>query len=188
MEVGERVLQSRQSDKALVVHLLVQVALGLLNERVYLLESFQVPHCCAEEQAEYHVDIVGEALIAFLLEAHEVDHHVRLIVAHGDGDVAFVNDAQGHGGIGRAAAYLPDVGNAQDDEHPSVVVLIACPFVGIADVGDEIVGNAEPLFQLLLVFVGGTCYLYPAIGLPLIEHAEPTLGVPECLHCANPFC
>ena len=111
-----------------------QVALGLVDERVDLLQSLQVPHGRAVEQAENHVHIVGEAHAALLLVADEVDHHVRLVVAHGDGYVALVYDAKGHSGVGRAAAYLLHVGNAQDDEHPAVVVFIAGPFVGIADV------------------------------------------------------
>ena len=39
----------------------------------------------------------------------------------------------------------------------------------------------------VLVFFGGACHLYPAIRLPLCELGQSALGVPESLHCANPF-
>jgi len=165
-EIGERVLQARQSDKAFVVHLVVEIVLGLLDEGVDLLESFQIPHRAGEEQSEGHIHIVGESLAALLLKAHEVDHHVRLVEAHRDGHVALVDDAQGHGGIGCAASYLLDVGDTEDDEHPSVVVLIAGTLVGIAHVAEKIVGYVEPFNQLSLVFICGAGNLNPAVGLP----------------------
>ena len=166
-EVGERVLEPGESDQALVVDLLVEVLLRLLDQGVDLLESFQVPYGGGEEEAEDHVHIVREALAALLLVADEVDHHVGLEVADRDGDVALVDDAEGDGGVGRAGAYLLDVGDAEDDEHPAVVILIAGPLVGIGDVGEEIIGYLEPLLQFLLVLLRGTSDLYPAIGLPL---------------------
>ena len=43
VEVGQRVLQTGQSDERLVVHLAVQVALGFLDEHRYLLQALQVP-------------------------------------------------------------------------------------------------------------------------------------------------
>ena len=78
-----------------------------------------------------------------------------------------MDDAEGDGGVGRAGAYLLDVGDAEDDEHPAVVILIAGPLVGIGDVGEEIIGYLEPLLQFLLVLLRGASDLYPAIGLPL---------------------
>ena len=183
-EVGERVLQPGEADEALVVHLVVKVVLGLLDERVDLLQPFEVPHGRGEEEAEDHVDIVGEPFAAFLLVGHEVNHHVRLVEADGDGHVALVYDAEGHGGVGRARPYLLHIGYAEDDEHPSVVILIAGPLVGIADVADEIIGDVELLFQFALVLIGGTSHLYPAVGLPLGYGLQALLNVPVCFHCS----
>ncbi len=66
-EVGEGVLQTCQSYQALVVHTMVEVALRLLDEGVDLLESFQIPYGRRQEEAENHIDIVGESLAALLL-------------------------------------------------------------------------------------------------------------------------
>ena len=43
-EVGERVLQARKADEALVVDIVVQIVLGLLDEGADLLEPLQVPY------------------------------------------------------------------------------------------------------------------------------------------------
>ena len=101
-EVGEGVLQSRQSDKAFVVHVVVEVMLGSVDECADLLESFEVPYGGAVEESEDHVYVVSESYSSFLLVADEVYHHVCLVVADGDGDVAFMDDTQGQGGIGCA--------------------------------------------------------------------------------------
>ncbi len=183
-EVGERVLQPGEADEALVVHLVVEVVLGLLDERVDLLQPFEVPHGRGEEEAEDHVDIVGEALAPLLLVGHEVDHHVGLVEADRDGDVALVYDAEGHGGVGRARSDLLHIGYAEDDEHPSVVILIAGSLIGIADVAEEVIGDVELLFQFALVLVGGTSDLYPAVGLPLWYGLQALLNVPICFHCS----
>ncbi len=68
-EVGEGVLQAAQSYQALVVHAMVQIALGLLDERVDLFQSLQIPYGRGEEETENHVYIVGESLAALLLDS-----------------------------------------------------------------------------------------------------------------------
>lgn len=73
----------------------------IFNQAVYLLQPFQIPYGRREEQAENHVDVVGEALAALLLIAHEVYHHVCFVKAHRDGYVALVYYAERHGGVGR---------------------------------------------------------------------------------------
>ena len=181
-EIGERVLQTAQADKALVVDVVVEIALGLLDEAVDLFEPFQIPDGRGEEKAENHVHVIGESLAAFLLVTHEVDHHVGLIVAHGDGDVAFVDDTERHGGVGCARAYLLDVGYTEDNEHPAVVVLITGTLVGIADVGKKVVGYLETLLQHGPVLIGRTSHLNPAIGLPFLNGGEPFGSIPICLH------
>ena len=166
-EVGQRVLQTAQADERLIVHLTVQVALGLVDEHRDLLQALQIPDGTGEEQAEDHIDMVGEALTPLLLERHKVDHHVRFVEADGDGDVALMDDTKRDGGLRCPRTYLLDVWDTEDDEHPAVVVLITGTLIGIADVRHEVVGDIELLFEFVLVFFGGACHLYPAIGLPL---------------------
>ena len=113
--------------------------------------------------------MISEALTSFLLEGEEVDHHVRLIITDGDGNIALMDDTKWHGSIRSTAADFLDIGNTQDNQHPSVVVLITGTLVGIADVRHEVIGDIELLFEFVLVFFGGACHLYPAIGLPLCE-------------------
>ena len=84
----------------------------------------------------------------------------------------------------RARPYLLDVGYTQDDEHPTVVVLIACALIGIADVAEEIIGYVELLFEFSLVLVGGACHLNPAVGLPFGNGFQGLFNVPICLHCS----
>ena len=160
--------------------------LGLLDEGVDLLQALQVPHRRAQEQAERQVYVIDEAHAALLVERHEVEHHVGLVEADGDGHVALVNDTQRHGGVGRARAYLLHIGYAQDDEHPTVVVLVAGTLVGIADVTDEIVGNVEALFEFALIVLCRTRHLYPTVRLPLRQVGKIAGSVPVCLHFANP--
>ena len=131
LEVRERVLQTAQTDQTLVVHFLVEVALGLIDEHRDLFQTFQVPDGTGKEDAEDHIDMVGEPLAALLLERDEVDHHIRLVETDGDGDVALVDDTERYGGIWRTAPNLLDVGDTEDDEHPTVVVLITGTLVGI---------------------------------------------------------
>ena len=50
---------------------MVEVLLGAVDERRYLLQALQVPHSTGEEQAEDHVDMIRKALIALLLVRHE---------------------------------------------------------------------------------------------------------------------
>ena len=56
----------------------------------------------------------------------------------------------------------------------------------LLDIVNKTLGQQAEKFTLL-VFFCRTRHLYPTIGLPLIKLAEPSLGVPESLHCANPF-
>ncbi len=62
-----------------------------------------------------------------------------------------------------------DVRDTEDDEHPAIVVFVAGTLIGIADIREEIIRDLEFFFQQALVFIGWTCYLYPAVWLPLIE-------------------
>ena len=117
-----------------------------------------------------------------LLIADEIYHHVGFVIAHGDGDVALVNDAERHGGVWSPRPDFLDIGYAEDDEHPSIVILVTRPLISIADVGEEIVGNLVFALQILAVLVGGTCHLYPTIWLPLIEQCQAFTIVPVCLH------
>lgn len=135
-----------------------------------------------QEQPENHVYIVGKAHPALLMETYKVYHHVCFVVAYGDGYVALVYYAERHCGVGCARAYLLDVWYTQDYKHPSVVVLIAGTLVGIADVRKEIIGYLELVFQHLPVFFRGTCYLYPAVGLPFADSVQPIVCVPICSH------
>ena len=90
---------------------MIEVTLSLLDEGIDLFQSFQVPYRWWKEESEDHIHIIGESRTAFLMEAHEIDHHVRLVVAYRDGDIAFVDDTQRHGGIGRATSYFLDIGD-----------------------------------------------------------------------------
>ena len=131
--------------------------------------------------------MIRKALAAFLLEREEVDHHVRFIETDGNRDIALMDNTEGHGGIRCSTADLLDIGNTQDDEHPTVIVLITGTLVGIADIRHEVIRDIELLFEFALVFFGGASHLYPAIGLPLCELGQSALGVPVSLHFANPF-
>ena len=161
---------------------MVEVVLCLFDEGVYLLQPLQIPYCRRKEESENHVDIVGESLAALLLVRHKVDHHVCLEIAYGDGHVALVYYTKRHGGVWRTRAYLLDIRYTKDNEHPSVVILVACTFVGIADVGQEIVGYVEFVFQKLLVVVCRTRYLYPAVGLPFADGLKCRVCIPKCSH------
>jgi hypothetical protein len=94
-----------------------------------------------------------------------------------------VDDAQRHGGVRSAAAYFLDVGDTEDDEHPAIVVFVAGTLIGIADIRKEIIRDFEFFFQQALVFISWTCYLYPAVWLPLVEWRQSLFYVPVCLHC-----
>ena len=177
-------MKTAQPDKRLVVHFAVEVALGFLYQTVDLLQTLEVPHGRGKEKTENHVHIVYESLATLLLVAHEVYHHVGLVIANGDSHVALVDNAKRHGGVRRTRADFLDVGDAENDEHPTVVVLIAGTLVGIADVGKEIIGNVELVFQHLLVFFSWTGYLYPAVGLPFVDGCQVVVDVPECFHCS----
>ena len=130
--------------------------------------------------------MVGESLASLLLEAQEINHHVGLVIAHCNGDITLVYYAEGHGSIGRSRPYLLDIGDTQDDEHPSIVIFITCTLVGIAHVGEKIVGDIKLLFEQFLIFVCWTGDLYPTVGLPLVYHLQPTGSIPICSHCTNP--
>ena len=97
-------MQAAETYLALVVYSVVQIALGFLDERVDLFQSFQIPYGRGEKETEDHVYIVCESLVALLLIAYEVYHHVGFVVAHGDGYIALMDDAQWHGGIRRTAS------------------------------------------------------------------------------------
>ena len=71
---------------------MVEVALCFLDEYVYLFQSFQVPYCRRQEKTEYHIYVIRKSCVALLLVAYEVYHHIRLVVAYGDGDVALMYD------------------------------------------------------------------------------------------------
>ena len=74
-------MQAAESYQALVVYSVVQIALGFLDERVDLFQSFQIPYGRGEKETEYHVYIIGESLVALLLIANEVYHHIGLVIA-----------------------------------------------------------------------------------------------------------
>lgn len=130
--------------------------------------------------------MVHKPIAALLLERDEVYHHVGLIVAHRDGDVALVNNTQRDGCIRGSGTYFLDKGDAQNDEHPAVIVFITGTLVGVADVGKEIVGNLEAFLEFALVFFCRTSHLYPAVRLPLIELTQSIGRIPVSLHLVNP--
>ena len=78
--------------------------------------------------------MIRKAHASFLLELDKVNHHIGLVVADRNGDVTLVNDAEGYGSIRRARAYLFNIRNTQDYQHPTVVVLVTGTLVGIADI------------------------------------------------------
>ena len=162
---------------------MVEVALRLLDERVDLLESLQIPYGRGKEETENHVYIVGEAFTSLLLETHEINHHVGFVIADGDGDISLVDDTQWHGSIRRAASDFLDIRNTEDDEHPAIVVFVAGTLIGIADIRKEIIRDLEFFFQQSLVLVGCTSYLYPAVRLPFIDSLQMILCIPICSHC-----
>ena len=159
-------MQAAESYQALVVYSVVQIALGFLDERVDLFQSFQIPYGRGEKETEYHVYIIGESLVALLLIANEVYHHIGFEIAQCHTHALAHDDTQGDGDIGRARPHLFHIRYTQDDENPPFVKFVACPLVGIADVRKEIVGNIESFLQILLVLLCGACNLYPAVGLP----------------------
>ena len=105
-------MQAGEADEVLVVDAAVEVALGFFEQHVDLLQSLQVPHGGGVKQAEHEVYGVGEAAVALLLVRHEVDHHVRFVVAHRDADALVEDNAEGNGSVGRAAGHFLYVGNA----------------------------------------------------------------------------
>ena len=156
--------------------------LCLFDEGIDLLQTFQIPHCRRQKESENHVYIVSKSLASLLLVRHKVDHHVCLVIAHSDSDIALVYDTKRHSGVWRTRAYLLDIRYTKNDEHPSVVILVARTFVGIADVGEKIVGYVEFVFQKLLVVVCRTCYLYPTVGLPFVDGLKCRVCIPKCSH------
>ena len=54
--------------------------------------------------------------------------------------------------------------------------------IGIADIREEIIRDLEFFFQQALVFISWTCYLYPAVWLPLIEYSQILVYIPISLH------
>ena len=166
---------------------MIKITFGLFDEGIDLFQPFQIPHGRGEEQAESEIYIVGEPFAPFLLIAHKVHHHRRLVVAHSDGHVTLVYDTQRHGGVRCARAYFFHVRDTQNGEHPSIVVFVAGPLVGIANVGKEVVGYVEFLFQHIPVFVRGASHLYPAARLPLLECSQFIGNVPVGSHrCLSP--
>ena len=142
-EVCEAVLQTTECDEVCVADFVVEALFCLVYAHADLLEPLQVPDGAAEEEAEYHVDGIDESQAGLLLIGDEVVHHVCLEVADRNEDVAFHDDTERDGGVGRAALCLFDVGDTQDDEHPSVVDVVAGTFVGIGNIADVVIGNVE---------------------------------------------
>ena len=135
-----------------------------------------------EEEAENHVDIVGESFVTLFMERHEVDHHVCLVVADGDGDIALVYDAERNCCVWRARAYLLDIGNTQDDHRPSLVAVVTWPLVGIGDVTQEIVRDAQLVLQELGIILIGTRHLHPTVRSPLLYCVQTVLCIPKGSH------
>ena len=117
-------MQARETDEVFITELMVELALIVFDKGTDLFQSLQIPDGGGEEQAEHQVDRVGEALIAFLLVRNEVNHHIRLVVANGDAKILVEDDAQGYGGVGGAAPDFLHVRDAQNDEHPTLVVFV----------------------------------------------------------------
>ena len=181
-EVRQAVLQSRKPDEVLVVNFLVEVAFRLLNENGDLLESLQVPHRRRKEEAEHQVDRVGKAHVALLLIRYKVNHHVRLEVAHRDADVLVQDDAQRDGGVRRARTYFLNVGYAQDNQYPALVVFITRALVFISDVVQKIGGYVQLVKQEVFIVLRGAGYLCPAIGLPLVGGTQCAIKIPVSSH------
>ena len=93
-----------------------------------------------------------------------------------------MDDTQRHGGVWGTAAYFLDIRDTEDDEHPAIVIFIAGTLIGIADIREEIIRDLEFFFQQALVFISWTCYLYPAVWLPLIEYSQILVYIPISLH------
>ena len=88
----------------------------------------------------------------------------------------------------RAALGFLDVGIAEDDERPYLVIVTARALIFISNVVNEIIRDFEVVNQKILVFAAGAGHLHPAVGLPLVESAQSVAVVPECTHAVLPRC
>ena len=95
-------------------------------------------------------------------------------------------DAYRYGGVWSSRAHLFDIGYAEDDEHPAVVVFITRSLVVVGDVGQEIVRNPVSLFELPSVFFCRAGDLYPAVRLPSVYFLQLAVGVPIRSHSCKP--
>ena len=170
-EIGQAVLQSGESDEVFVVNAVVEVALGLFDEDADLLQALQIPYGSGEEQAENEVHRVRKTAVSLLLVRHEVNHHVRLEVADGDADILVEDDTQGDGRMRCARPHLFDVWNTQNDERPSVVVVITGALILISDIVKEVIGYMQFVKEKFLVIGCWTGHLHPAIWLPFVQGA-----------------
>lgn len=182
-EVCEAVLQARKACEVLVVDISVEVALGLLDEPVDLFQILQIPHTGAEEEAEYEVGGIDEPFGTSLLMVDKVNHHLCLLMTDGDNFVVLDKYAERDGGIWGSTCDVFDVRDAEDDHEPPFVVIVTSTLVGIADVGEKIVGYVEFVFQFLSLLFCGACELDPAAGLPFAERFDAPVNVPVGLHC-----
>ena len=161
---------------------MVEVLLGLVDERADLLEPLQVPDGTTEEEAEYHIHGIDETQPALLLVRHEVYHHVRLEVADRNEHVALHNDTERDGGVWRPALRLLNVRDTQDDEHPAVIYVVTGTFVRIGNITNIVVGDFERLLQEVNIFLRRAGHLHPAARLPIFNGTQTILSVPVCSH------
>lgn len=181
-EVCEAVLQARKACEVLVVDISVEVALGLLDEPVDLFQILQIPHTGAEEEAEYEVGGIDEPFGTSLLMVDKVNHHLCLLMTDGDNFVVLDKYAERDGGIWGSTCDVFDVRDAEDDHEPPFVVIVTSTLVGIADVFNEIIRNAQFVDKVFHVVLNGASHLHPATRLPLVEMLDALIKIPISTH------
>ena len=117
-----------------------------------------------------------------MLIRHEVQHHVGLEVAHRQADVFVENQSHGDCSVRSATLFFFLVGDAENDEHPALIVVITCAFVLVSNVIEKVVGHFQCFFEIFFVFRRGTCGLNPAVGRPFVLRAQTLIVVPICEH------
>ena len=185
-EIGQTVLQTREPNQVLVVYLSVEVSLGFVHQNTDLLQALQIPHGRGEEEAEHHVHGVSETLVAFLLVADKINHHVGFVVTNRNTHALVENNAQRDGGVRCARLHLLHIGYAKDDERPAVVIVITGTLVLVSDVIQKVIGNFQILLQKSFVVRRGTRNLHPAAGCPFLLCAECVVGIPIGSHRRSP--
>ena len=162
----------------------VKIALSFLDESVYLFQVFQIPYRSRKEKSERKVCCIRESFSTTLLVTDEIHHHSGFLIADGDDNIFLYDYTKRYSCVRCSWTDGLEMRYTQNYHQPSVIIVITCSLISIANVCDEVVGHVKFVDEEVDVVFYRAGDLHPAWLLPSRNGFDAIFCIPKCAHCS----